>query len=311
MSNLYSDRREFLRALIGGAAGVTFTYTGWAQGTPEPVKATKLSDRLALMTGDGGNVAVIVGDDGLMMIDGGLPERSNDLVKAIQENVDAHPVRVLFNTHWHFDHTGSNEMLGKNGAKIIAHENTKKWLSRKVTMEALNRTFEPLQPQGLPAETFTKGGKMTFGKEKLEYTHVDPAHTDSDTYVLLTGPNVLHAGDLFFNGFYPVIDYSTGGWIGGMAGAAARLLKVGDSQTRIIPGHGPLATKEDLKRTHDMLAAVYQRMEPMARQGKSVDEVVAAAPTKDFDEKWGKGIMAPQAWVRVAYTSILRHNQKG
>jgi glyoxylase-like metal-dependent hydrolase (beta-lactamase superfamily II) len=118
-----------------------------------------------------------------------------------------------FNTHWHFDHTGCNEALGKAGVKIIAHENTRKWLSQKVTMEALNRTFEPLKPEGIPAEVFSKGGKMSFGKEKIEYVHVAPAHTDSDAYVFLSGPNVLHTGDLLFNGFYPVVDYSTGGWI--------------------------------------------------------------------------------------------------
>lgn len=309
MSNFHTDRREFLRALVGGAAGLTLTYSALGQ-APDPIKATKLSDKLALVMGDGGNVAVVIGPDGLMMIDGGLPDRAGELQKAIAANVDSHKVSVLFNTHWHFDHTGSNELLGKAGAKIIAHENTKKWLSMKVTLEALNRTFDPLKPEGLPVETFSKGGKMTFGSEKIEYTHVAPSHTDTDTYVFFPGPNVLHTGDLFFNGFYPVIDYSTRGWIGGMAVTSDAMLKVGDAKTRIIPGHGPLATKDDLKATRDMLTAIYQKLEPMAKAGKSVDEVVKAAPTKDFDAKWGKGIMPPEAFTRVAYTSILRHNQK-
>ncbi len=309
MSTLYTDRRDFLRALIGGAAGLSFTYIGFGQQAPAPIKVTKLSDRVALVTGDGGNVAVIIAEDGLMMIDGGLPERAADMQKAVKD-VDSHPVRVLFNTHWHFDHVGSNELLGKSGAKIIGHENVKKWLSQRVTMESMNRTFEPLSPEGRPAETFTKAGKMTFGKEKIEYTHQPPAHTDSDTYLFLPGPNVLHCGDLFFNGFYPVIDYSTGGWVGGMAAAAEALLKIGDAQTRIIPGHGPLASKDDLKATHEMLAAVSERLAPMAKQGKSLEEVVAAAPTKDFDAKFGKGMFTPDAWTRIAYTSVLRHNQK-
>jgi glyoxylase-like metal-dependent hydrolase (beta-lactamase superfamily II) len=308
MSILHSDRREFLRALIGGAAGLSLTYYAYGQ-APEPIKATKLTDNLVLLSGDGGNVLVVISGDGLMLIDGGLPDRAADLQNAVK-GVDSHPVKVLFNTHWHFDHTGSNELLGKSGAKIIAHENVKKWVSQKVTMEALNRTFDPLAPEGRPAETFSKGGKMTFGKEKIEYTHQAPAHTDSDAYVFFPGANVLHCGDMFFNGFYPVIDYSTGGWVGGMANAAATMLKVGDAKTRIIPGHGPLASKDDLKTTHDILAAIYQKLEPMAKQGKSVDEVVAAAPTKEFDDKWGKGLMPPPVWTRVAYTSILRHNQK-
>jgi glyoxylase-like metal-dependent hydrolase (beta-lactamase superfamily II) len=120
---------------------------------------------------------------------------------------------------------------------------------------------------------------------------------------------VLHTGDLFFNGFYPFIDYSTNGWVGGMAAAEAAMLKVGDAQTRVIPGHGPLATKEDLKATQAMLEKVTERMEAMAKEGKSVDEVVAAAPTKDFDDKFGKGMFPPAQWVKVAYTSVLRHQK--
>jgi cyclase len=308
MTISHSSRRDFLQAIIGGAAGLSITYFGYGQGTPAPIKATKLSGSLALLEGDGGNVALVIADDGLMMIDGGLPDRAADLQKAIAE-VDSHKVRTLFNTHWHFDHVGSNEMLGKAGVKIIAHENTKKWLSQKVTMEAFNRTFEPLKPEGLPAETFSKGGKLTFGKEKLDYTHVAPAHTDSDAYVFFPGPNVLHTGDLLFNGFYPVIDYSTGGWVGGMAAAADTMLKVGDPQTRIIPGHGPLGSKEDLKATHAMLQTISGRLETMAKEGKSVEEVVAAAPTKDFDDKFGKGMFKPDQWVGLAYTSVLRHNK--
>jgi cyclase len=304
-----SNRRDFLRAVIGGAAGMTFAYRAYGQAAPQPITATKLSADLAVLAGDGGNVAIVIGPDGLMMIDGGLPNRVADLQKAITE-VDAHKVRVLFNTHWHFDHTGSNETLGAAGAKIIAHENTKKWLSQKVTMEAFNRTFEPLKPEGIPTEVFSKGGKMSFGKEKIEYVHVAPAHTDSDAYVFLPGPNVLHTGDLLFSGFYPVIDYSTGGWIGGMVAAADAMLKVGDNKTRVVPGHGPLGTKDELKASRDMMHTVHERLETLSKQGKSVDEVLAAKPTKDLDEKWGKGLMNPENFVRVAYTSLSRHSQK-
>jgi cyclase len=303
-----SSRRDFVRALAGGAAGASFVYSAFGQGAPAPIKATKLSKDVVLIEGDGGNMALILDADGLMLVDSGLPERGADLQKAIAD-VDSHKVRTLFNTHWHFDHSGSNELLGKSGAKIIAHENTKKWLSQKVTIEAFNRTFEPLKPEGLPVETFSKSGKMTFGGEKIEYTHVAPAHTDSDVYLYFPGPNVLHTGDLFFNGFYPFIDYSTNGWVGGMAAAEAAMLKVGDAQTRVIPGHGPLATKEDLKATQAMLEKVTERMEAMAKEGKSVDEVVAAAPTKDFDDKFGKGMFPPAQWVKVAYTSVLRHQK--
>ena len=300
------DRRGFLGVVVCAATGSSVSFSALGQDTP--IKATKLARDLALIEGNGGNVAVIISRDGLMLIDGGFPDRAAELQKAIAE-LDSQPVRVLFNTHWHSDHIGLNETLGKAGVKIVAHENTRKWLSQKVTLEALGRTFDPLSPQGRPTETFQKAGKMTFGKEKIEYVHVNPAHTDSDAYMFFPGPNVIHAGDLVFNGFYPVIDYSTGGWVGGMAAASDVLLEVGDAKTRIIPGHGPMASKSDLKAYRDMLNTVTQRLLPMAKQGKKPAEVVKAAPTKDYDAKWGKGLMPPDMWVEVAYTSILRHQK--
>ena len=308
MSAFSTHRRDFLRALTAGATGASFSSQGWTQQAPPPIKAVKLSDRVAVLTGDGGNIAVIIGDDGLLMIDGGLVQRAADLQKAVMD-VDSHRVRILFNTHWHYDHVGSNELLGKGGTKIIAHDNVKKRLSSTVSVEVMNRTFDPLAPEGRPSETFSKDGKLSFGKEKLEYIHSAPAHTDGDAYVFLPGPNILHCGDLFFNGLYPVIDYSTGGWIGGMASAAEILLKIGDAQTKVIPGHGPLASKDDLRRSHEMLATMHDRLASMAKAGKSVDEVVAAKPTRDFDDKFGKGIYQPDAWAKIAYTSILLHNQ--
>jgi cyclase len=308
MSKIYSNRRDFMQALVGGATGLSFAYSAFGQAAqaPPPIKATKLSEDLAVLMGDGGNVAVLIAPDGLMMIDGGLPNRAADMQKAVEE-VDAHKVRILFNTHWHFDHVGSNEALGKSGAKIIAHENVNKRLSTKVYSEALNRSFDPLKPEGLPADMFTKGGRLTFGKQKVEYTHFADGHTDGDAYLFLPKANVLHTGDLLFSGMYPVIDYSTGGWIGGMAGACDAMLKVGDAKTRVIPGHGAMASKDDLKASRDMLHTVHDRLSAMAKQGKTVDEVIASAPTKDLDEQWGKTRPAA-GFVRQAYVSLVHRN---
>jgi len=300
------NRREFLQAVLGGAVGTTLTYRAFAQNAPPPIAATKLADSLVMLSGDGGNVAIVIGSDGLMMIDGGLPERSADLIKAVGA-VDHRRVTTLFNTHWHYDHVGSNEALGTMGAKIVAHENVKKRLSERTVFESANRTFDPLKPEGLPKETFTGGGKLLVGKTGLVYNHIALAHTDGDAYVFFPSLNVLHTGDLLFNGTYPVIDYSTGGWIGGMASAAAKLADVGDAGTKIIPGHGPIATKADLKASHDMLATIHDRVAVMIKQGKTVEEAVAAKPSKEFDEKFGQGSRKPDAFVQVAYTSIKRH----
>jgi glyoxylase-like metal-dependent hydrolase (beta-lactamase superfamily II) len=304
MTATVQNRRDFLNALVSGAAGLTITYAARGQApAPPPMTATKLTERLALVAGNGGNIAAVISPDGLMMVDGGYDNRAEELSRNIAEHVDAHKVRILFDTHFHLDHVGSNEFLGRAGAKIIAHENVKKRLAVKTVSEALGRTFEPLKPEGLPTETFAKGGKLTFGKERIEYAWIPNVHTDGDAYIFFTGANVLHTGDMLFNGTYPVIDYSTGGWLGGMASVCDTFLKLGDAKTRIIPGHGPLATKEDVKATRDMLHTVQSRLEPMAKQGRSMEEAIAAAPTKDLDEKWGKA--RAESFLKMAYGSLL------
>ncbi|MGA7235223.1 MAG: MBL fold metallo-hydrolase [Bryobacteraceae bacterium] len=299
---IQSTRRDLLCALIAAPVGTSFLH---AQTAAPPIHSTKLTDHIVLLTGDGGNIALILANDGLMMVDGGYAERASDLLKAAAE-VDPHEVILQFNTHWHLDHVGCNETLGAAGVKIMAHENTKKWLGQRVVMEGLNRTIEPLKPAGLPNEVFILSGKIKFGNNTVEFAPVPPAHTDGDAYLFFPDVNILHTGDLLFNGTYPLIDYSTGGWIGGMVAAGDRLLKTGDAQTRIIPGHGPMATKDDLKASRDMLATIHERLEKARKEGKTAKEVVAAAPTKDFDARFGKG-MKPDQFVEIAYTGLLRH----
>jgi cyclase len=303
----YSNRREFIHFVLSGAAGLSFTNSAYGQAAP-PIQATKLTDRIAVLS-EICNIAVVIADDSLMMVDGGAAMFALDLQKAMAHDVDPHKVQILFNTHWHWDHVGSNETLGRTGTKIIAHDNAKKRLGMKVFVEVWNATIEPLKPEGLPTETFAKGGKMTFGKERIEYVHIPRAHTDCDAYVFLPGANILHTGDLFMNGMYPVIDYSTGGWIGGMAAALDTLLKIGDAKTKIIPGHGPIGSKEDMKASRDMLHEIHDRLNVLHKRGRSLDDVIAARPTRDFDDRWGKTTNG-ESFVRMAYTSIARHNRK-
>jgi glyoxylase-like metal-dependent hydrolase (beta-lactamase superfamily II) len=303
------NRRGFLGALAGGAAGLAFTGHGFGQTAPDPVRATKLTDRIALLSGDGGNVGLVIADDGLLMIDGGYANRAVELEKAVAET-GSHPVNILFNTHWHGDHVGSNELLGKAGVKIMAHQNAKFWLGQKVKMEIFNTTVEPLKPEGLPTKTFVDSGKLTFGKEKIEYKWMPDSHTDNDVYLFFPTANVLHTGDLFFSGMYPVIDFTTGGWIGGMAEALDKLLKLGDAQTKIIPGHGPLSSKEDMRASRDMLHTVFERLDAFSKRSASLDDVLKANPVSDLEPKWGQGFLTGDAFLRMAYPSIARHAQK-
>jgi glyoxylase-like metal-dependent hydrolase (beta-lactamase superfamily II) len=305
MTMLASNRRDFLRTVIGGAAGLAFSDRAFGQGAPASLAVTRLSDNLVEITGAGSNVLVVLGSDGLLMVDGGLPDRSADLLKTIG-GLSPAPVRVLFNTHWHLDHTGSNEALGKAGAKIVAHQNTKRWLTANVFVEAQNRRYQPQPAEAVPTETITAPGKMTFGNEQIEYAPLPPAHTNGDIYVFLPGPNLLMASDILSVGRYPIMDYSTGGWIGGMIDAANALLKIADANTRIVPGAGPVQAKGDLQAQRDMLVAVKERVQTMIRQGKGLPDLMAEAPTKEFDQKWGK----PDLFLSMTYTGMIRHTHE-
>ena len=308
MSPQSSNRRSFLRSLFAGASALTVARIAPAQ-PPPPLKKTALTDRISFISGNVSNIGVIASSDGLMMIDGGAAVYSSGLQEMIAAEIGRQKVEILFNTHWHWDHVGSNELLGKKGTTILAQENTKARLTQKIFVEVWNTTIEPLKPAGLPASTFVNSGKMTFGKEKVEYVHVPLAHTDGDAYVLFPEANVMHTGDLFMNGMYPTIDYTTGGWIGGMASALDTLLAIGDAKTVVIPGHGPLCSKQEMKESRDMLHLIHDRLTALAAKGMSLDEVIAARPTKDLDERWAKGLNG-EAFVRAAFLSISRHQAR-
>ncbi len=298
-----ANRREFLQVLMGGVAGMSLTSPTFAQGQgPAPIAATKLTDRIAMLAGAGGNVGLVTGPDGLLMIDGGLANRASDLAKTVGD-ISPRMVQVLFNTHYHGDHVGSNEYLGKSGARIIAHENVKTRLGQRIESQTFGRTLEPLAEIGRPTQTFTAGGKLSFSQETLEYTHVPLAHTDGDAYVFFPGTNILFTGDLLFLGRYPIVDFTVGGSLAGMAASLESLDKVGDAQTRVVPGHGPLATKADMRATREMWNTIDQRLQALAKQGRGIDEVLKEAPTKDFDSKLG--VQNADGFVRQAYGGVL------
>jgi glyoxylase-like metal-dependent hydrolase (beta-lactamase superfamily II) len=265
------------------------------------IQAQKLSDNLILISGAGANVLVVVGPDGLVMVDGGLPEHSAELLSLVAEQ--GHLVKVLFNTNWHLEHTGSNEALAKAGAKIVAHANTRKWLKTRVTVELQNRTFAPRPPEAIPTETFYTTGKMTFGTVPIEYGHLGFGNSDGDIYVFFPGSNVMVVSDILRARQYPFMDYNTGGWMGGMEEATFVLNKMVDAQTRIVPALGTLQTKQDLKAEHDMIATVRDRIVALLTKGTGFSEIVAAGVTKEFDAKYGQ----PDQFVASAYRGIMRN----
>ena len=204
-----------------------------------PLVTTKLSPTLALLSGPGGNMTVLNGPDGVLLVDSGVHPTAPAVARGA-EAFAGKPVTTLVSTHWHFDHTGGNEWFGQHGARIVAHDNTRVRMGKPQTIEAFGFTFPASPAAALPTTTFPSDLTLISGDEIVRLRHVEPAHTDGDVLVYYTQADVLQTGDTFFNGFYPFIDYSSGGWIGGMAAAADEALKVCTDQTRIVPGHGPL-----------------------------------------------------------------------
>ncbi|MBI3049537.1 MAG: MBL fold metallo-hydrolase [Acidobacteria bacterium] len=266
-----------------------------------PIEVTKLTDALTMLSGPGGNVVVLTGRDGKVVVDTFIQGAFAPLKQRLDAMGNA-PILYVIDTHWHFDHADNNESFRKADAAIIAHENTRKRLSEP--HDLLGMHFNPSPAGALPTQTFAQSHTLKLNGEQVDLAHVPPAHTDTDITVHFTRGNVLHMGDLFFNGMYPFIDASTRGNINGMIAAADRALKLVNAATRIVPGHGPLADRGALTRYRDVLVTVRDRVATLKKAGRTEKEVVAAKPTADLDPAWGKGFMMPDVFVGIVYNTL-------
>jgi len=249
------------------------------------VRAMPVAGAVHMLQGAGGNIGLVVGDDAVFVVDDQYAPLTPKVLAAIK-SVTPLPVRFVLNTHWHFDHTGGNENMGKAGALIFAHENVRRRMSKDQFIEALNRT-EPAAPRGaLPVVTFTDTVSFHLNGDSIVVFHVAPAHTDGDAVVLFTRANVVHTGDLFVSGGFPFVDRSSGGSIHGIIAAAERILPATNAGTRIIPGHGPLADRARLQAYHDMLVVVRDRMRKEVAAKRTIEQVLASAITAEYDASW-------------------------
>ena len=267
-----------------------------------PIQAQPLAENLTLLAGPGGNVVVLHGSDGLVVVDTFVAPAWPKLQESLKGF--GAPVKFVINTHWHFDHTDNNAPLRAGGATVVAHENTKLRMTQPHHLAVLELDFPPSPAAALPQRVFKDGYKLEANGERLTVTHVPPAHTDTDVTVRFEKANVLHTGDVFFNGFYPYIDGSTGGRTDGMIEAAGRLLSLADSDTKIVPGHGPLGTKSDYAKYREMLSTAADRVRKLKASGKSAEDAIAAKPLADLDADWGKGTFNGDGFVKVVYLTL-------
>ena len=272
---------------------------------PEEMTITpiKLTDNIYMLMGQGGNIGVCFGDDGTFVIDDQFAPLTEKILAAIGELTDQ-PVRFVINTHWHGDHTGGNENLGKAGVIIVAHENVRKRLSTDQFMKAFNREVPAAPKAALPVITFSSDIKFHLNGEEIQVFHMPNAHTDGDAVIFFANSNVLHTGDLFFNGRYPFIDTGSGGNANGVITAVEKILTLIDDETQIIPGHGPKGTKADLEKYLSVLKTMRDRVAELIKEGKSLEEIIAAQPGSEFDDTWGSGFVNPQFFLTLLFESL-------
>jgi glyoxylase-like metal-dependent hydrolase (beta-lactamase superfamily II) len=302
-----SHRRGFLKATLGTAAAAALSQfaprTALARDSRTELTTTRLDDKLIVISGAGANVVAMKSSEGALLVDGGTQARSRELVKLALKETGAKKVHTLINTHWHPEQTGSNERLGKDGARIISHVNTKLWLGYANDVPWQDEKWGPLSPKGLPNDTTYADGAIEFGGEHIEYDYLLQAHTDGDLAVVFKESNVIAAGGAVSSDGWPVIDYKTGGWIGGLVNGLRDLVRMCDANTRVVPANGPVIGKADLEAQLKMYETISQRMNQLLRKGMGPDEVLAAQPTKEFDAKWGE----PTKFVTLAFESLWGH----
>ena len=314
------SRRRFLASTsLAGAVGLLAPRTLFAgtevvsapglveKARNEAANATiavqRLRGNISVLMGAGGNIAVLPGRDGKLLIDAGFAGARPKITDALA-GISSDPIKHLVNSHWHFDHTDGNKWLHSAGATILAHENTRKHLSTTTRVEGWAFTFPPSPADALPSEVFTTEQTLGLNGEDIALKHYEPAHTDSDIYVHFTNADIIHVADTFWNGYYPFIDYSTGGSIDGMIRATeANLAKVTDKMI-VIPGHGAIGDKAQLTYYRDLLVTVREKVATLKKQGKSLNEIVAAKPTAAYDDKWGGGFMSPRMFTGLVFEGV-------
>jgi cyclase len=265
------------------------------------IKTQQLAPGVAVLFGAGGNIGVSYGEDGTILIDDQFAPLTEKIQKAVAD-LGAQPVKFLVNTHWHFDHSGGNENLGKAGAVIMAHDNVRVRMAAGATVAG--NVTPPAPKAALPVVTYADGLKLHLNGEEVRVVHVPAAHTDGDSFIHWTKSNVIHMGDLFMLGIsFPFVDVGSGGNVRGFVTAADKVLAIANDQTKIIPGHGAMATKADLQNHRNMIATVIAKVEAGVKAGKTLEQIKASKPADGFGVK-ADGFITADAFVETVYNQV-------
>jgi cyclase len=268
------------------------------------ITTVSVADGIYMLMGQGGNIGVSVGADGVLLIDDQFAPMHDKIVSAIG-NITDQPVKMLLNTHWHGDHTGGNELFADGGTLIVAHDNVRTRMSAKHFSSFFGAEQPPSPSAALPVVTFDSAVTLHVNGMTIHAQHVPPAHTDGDSVIWFREANVVHLGDTFFNGLYPFIDIDSGGSLRGMIAAVDQALPDIDQATKIIPGHGPLTGRKGLVRYRSMLNTVADRIEALVADGKTRQQVIEAKPTAEYDAEWGSGFIKPERWVGMLFDLVV------
>jgi glyoxylase-like metal-dependent hydrolase (beta-lactamase superfamily II) len=269
------------------------------------IKSQPLAGSVHMLTGAGGNLALSIGDDAAFLVDDQFAPLSAR-IKAAIASISKKPVKFVLNTHWHGDHTGGNENFGRAGSVIVAHENVRRRMSAEQFSSFASAPIPASPRAALPVVTFASDVTFHLNGDEIHAFHVPRAHTDGDTIVHFRRANVIHLGDVFFNRMYPFIDAASGGSWSGTIAAVDKVLAIAAEDTKLVPGHGPLATRADLLAYRQMLLTVGERLQALAREGRSLQDAIAARPTAEFDAAWGEGFFKPDQFVGLLWRELGR-----
>jgi glyoxylase-like metal-dependent hydrolase (beta-lactamase superfamily II) len=287
---LFADELGIVPTMVNAAASAKITMS-------------PLRRNINVIEGSGGNIAVLTGKDGKLLVDAGFAVSRMGILDALA-SISRDPITHLIDSHWHIDHTDGNAWLHDAGATIIAQEKTREHLSVMTRVDGWDYNFQSVPYGALPTTVFDEDHKMQFNNTSIILKHYAPAHTDSDISVHFTDADVLHVADTWWNGVYPFIDYSTGGSINGSIRAAEDNVSMVTDKTIVIPGHGPVGGKSGLIEFRDMLIAIRDNVATLKKQGKTLDETIAAKPTEAFDAKWGQFLVSPALFTGLVYRGV-------